>query len=418
MRRSRFVVIVALLTALIFCIETSAVSAASLSEVRKSIQNKQQELEKSKKEEKNLSDKISSMDKQISSKEADISKLESAINDAEKQMSTLKEELKKAEAKAEKQDEDLNARLRNMYKNGSVGFLDVLFDSDDISEFLTNLDMVQKVYSQDKDTLKELKATCDEIDGKKQEIESLQAELDESKKLAEEEKTELKEDKAAAEKQKAKVATEADLTEEQLSELEAYEDSLEAQIRAEQAKNKTSSSSSSSSKSSSSSSSSSSGSKSRSSSSSSSSSSKSSSSTKGKITTHNGISMMWPAPSYTSVSSKYGYRTHPITGKKKLHGGVDLAAPGGSAILAAQSGKVIVATYHWSFGNYIIIDHGNGFSTLYAHCSKLLVSKGATVSQGQRIANVGTTGSSTGNHLHFEVRINGSRTNPMPYIGL
>ena len=173
MRRSRFVVIVALLTALVFCMETCVVSAASLKEVRKSIQSKQQELEKSKKEEKDLSDKISSMDKQISSKEADISKLESAISDAETQMNTLKKELKEAEEKAEQQDEDLNARLRNMYKNGSVGFLDVLFDSDDISEFLTNLDMVQKVYSQDKDTLKELKATCDEIDSKKQEIASL-----------------------------------------------------------------------------------------------------------------------------------------------------------------------------------------------------------------------------------------------------
>ena len=149
MRRSRFVVIVALLTALVFCMETCVVSAASLKEVRKSIQSKQQELEKSKKEEKDLSDKISSMDKQISSKEADISKLESAISDAETQMDTLKKELKEAEEKAEQQDEDLNARLRNMYKNGSVGFLDVLFDSDDISEFLTNLDMVQKVYSQD-----------------------------------------------------------------------------------------------------------------------------------------------------------------------------------------------------------------------------------------------------------------------------
>ncbi len=415
MRRSRFVVIVALLTALVFCMETCVVSAASLKEVRKSIQSKQQELEKSKKEEKDLSDKISSMDKQISSKEADISKLESAISDAETQMNTLKKELKEAEEKAEQQDEDLNARLRNMYKNGSVGFLDVLFDSDDISEFLTNLDMVQKVYSQDKDTLKELKATCDEIDSKKQEIASLQAELDESKKLAEEEKAELKEDKATAEKQKEQVATEADLTEEQLEELEAYEDSLEAQIRAEQAgtaaripaahhpaavpnraaapaRNRIPAvpSSSSSSK----------------------------PSTNGKITTYKGISMMWPAPSYYKMSSRYGYRTHPITGKKKLHGGVDLAAPGGSAILAAQSGRVIVATYHWSFGNYIIVDHGNGYSTLYAHCSKLLVRKGQTVSQGQRIANVGTTGSSTGNHLHFEVRINGARTNPMPYIGL
>lgn len=414
MRRSRFVVIVALLTALVFCMETCVVSAASLKEVRKSIQSKQQELEKSKKEEKDLSDKISSMDKQISSKEADISKLESAISDAETQMDTLKKELKEAEEKAEQQDEDLNARLRNMYKNGSVGFLDVLFDSDDISEFLTNLDMVQKVYSQDKDTLKELKATCDEIDSKKQEIASLQTELDESKKLAEEEKAELKEDKATAEKQKEQVATEADLTEEQLEDLEAYEDSLEAQIRAEQAKAQQAASSSSSSSSSKPSSSSSS----KPNSSSSSSSSSSKPSTNGKITTYKGISMMWPAPSYYYMSSKYGYRTHPITGAKKLHGGVDLAAPAGSPILAAQSGKVIVATYHWSFGNYIIVDHGNGYSTLYAHCSKLLVSRGQKVSQGQQIAKVGTTGSSTGNHLHFEVRINGARTNPMPYIGL
>ena len=237
--------------------------------------------------------------------------------------------------------------------------------------------------------------------------------------LTEEEKAELKEDKATAEKQKEQVATEADLTEEQLEELEAYEDSLEAQIRAEQAKaQQAASSSNSSSSSSSSSSKPSSSSSSKPNSSSSSSSSSSKPSTNGKITTYNGISMMWPAPSYYKMSSKYGYRTHPITGKKKLHGGVDLAAPGGSAILAAQSGRVIVATYHWSFGNYIIVDHGNGYSTLYAHCSKLLVKKGQTVSQGQRIANVGTTGSSTGNHLHFEVRINGARTNPMPYIGL
>lgn len=206
------------------------------------------------------------------------------------------------------------------------------------------------------------------------------------------------------------MATEADLTEEQLEELEAYEDSLEAQIRAEQAAS--SSSSSSSSKPSSSSSS-------KPNSSSSSSSSSSKPSTNGKITTYKGISMMWPAPSYYKMSSRYGYRTHPITGKKKLHGGVDLAAPGGSCHSGSsvrQSNRSYISLEFSD--NYIIVDHGNGYSTLYAHCSKLLVKKGQTVSQGQRIANVGTTGSSTGNHLHFEVRINGARTNPMPYIGL
>ncbi len=86
--------------------------------------------------------------------------------------------------------------------------------------------------------------------------------------------------------------------------------------------------------------------------------------------------------------------------------------------MAVQSGTVLVATYHYSYGNYVIVDHGNGTSTLYAHASKLLVSKGDKVSRGEQIAKVGTTGNSTGNHLHFEVRINGKRTNPEPYIGL
>ena len=122
--------------------------------------------------------------------------------------------------------------------------------------------------------------------------------------------------------------------------------------------------------------------------------------------------MTFPAPSYTRVSSRYGYRS------SGFHGGVDLAAPGGSPILAARAGKVLTATYHYSYGNYVIVDHGGGISTLYAHASKLLVKKGQTVKKGQQIAKVGTTGNSTGNHLHFEVRINGKRTNPEPYIGL
>ena len=186
MRRSRFVMIVALLTALIICVETSAVSAASLSEVRKNIQSKQQEIKDSKEKEQDLSDKIAAMEKQISSKEADISKLEKAIGEAETQLGTLQKQLKEAEAKVDQQDEDLCSRLRNMYKNGSIGFIDVLLDSDNISEFLTNLDMVQKVYSQDQDTLETLKEASAEIDKKKKEIESLQSELTASKELVQE----------------------------------------------------------------------------------------------------------------------------------------------------------------------------------------------------------------------------------------
>lgn len=413
MRRSRFVMIVALLTALIFCVETSAVSAASLSEVRKNIQSKQQEIKDSKEKEQDLSDKIAAMEKQISSKEADISKLEKAIGEAETRLGTLQKQLKEAEAKVDQQDEDLCSRLRNMYKNGSIGFIDVLLDSDNISEFLTNLDMVQKVYSQDQDTLETLKEASAEIDKKKKEIESLQSELTASKELVQEEKQSLQADKTEVEKQKATVTADIAESEDELDQMQDEEAAIEEAIRAEEkrkaeeaAKKNNSSSSSSSSSSS------------KPSSSKPSSSSSSKPSTSGKLTTYKGLTMQFPAPSMTRKSSNFGYRIHPIKHTKRLHAGVDLAAPGGSPIVAAMSGRVILARAGSGYGNYIIVDHGNGYATLYAHCSKLLVKKGQRVSRGQQIAKVGSTGASTGNHLHFEVRVKGTPVNPAPYIGL
>lgn len=413
MRRSRFVMIVALLTALIFCVETSAVSAASLSEVRKNIQSKQQEIKDSKEKEQDLSDKIAAMEKQISSKEADISKLEKAIGEAETRLGTLQKQLKEAEAKVDQQDEDLCSRLRNMYKNGSIGFIDVLLDSDNISEFLTNLDMVQKVYSQDQDTLETLKEASAEIDKKKKEIESLQSELTASKELVQEEKQSLQADKTEVEKQKATVTADIAESEDELDQMQDEEAAIEEAIRAEEkrkaeeaAKKNNSSSSSSSSSSS------------KPSSSKPSSSSSSKPSTSGKLTTYKGLTMQFPAPSMTRKSSNFGYRIHPIKHTKRLHAGVDLAAPGGSPIVAAMSGRVILARAGSGYGNYIIVDHGNGYATLYAHCSKLLVKKGQSVSRGQKIAKVGSTGASTGNHLHFEVRVKGTPVNPAPYIGL
>mgnify|MGYP004480443553 FL=1 len=126
---------------------------------------------------------------------------------------------------------------------------------------------------------------------------------------------------------------------------------------------------------------------------------------------------IFPAPSYTRLSSPFGWRTHPLSGKSKFHKGVDLSAPGGSPILAAAPGKVIRAgNTNNGYGNHVLIDHGGGVVTLYGHASKLLVSKGQTVVAGQQIAKVGSTGQSTGNHLHFEVQLKGKVVNPAPYI--
>ncbi|MCL2016947.1 MAG: peptidoglycan DD-metalloendopeptidase family protein [Defluviitaleaceae bacterium] len=133
---------------------------------------------------------------------------------------------------------------------------------------------------------------------------------------------------------------------------------------------------------------------------------------------HAGGTMAWPVPGHTRVSSGYGNRTHPITRRPEFHTGVDIPAPSGTNIIAAESGFVIASGWRGGFGNTVIIDHGNGLTTLYGHNSRNLVSEGQWVNRGDVIARVGTTGISTGPHLHFEVRRNGSHISPNPFLGL
>ncbi len=347
-RKSRFAMIVAILLMLTFAVETSLASAATLSQIRNNIKNKQQELNESRAKEKSLGDQVNSLEQQINSKQSDIDELEASISEAQAKLETLEEELAAAEEKVNTQNENLNARLRNMYKNGSVGFIDVLMDSGSFSEFLNNLSLVEKGNTSDQDVLEELQKAYDEIDAKKKEIETLQAELSESKETMEEQKSSLEADKASVEKKKSEIAADSAETQRELDKLEADAQALTSSIR-------NSGSSSSSSK-------------------------------------YNGGIMAWPVPSCHTVSSGYGGRIHPTTGKYKFHGGLDIPGSYGSAIVAANSGKVIWAGNRGdSYGNYVIIDHGGGVSTLYGHSSKVLVSTGQRVSRGQRIANVGST---------------------------
>ena len=126
--------------------------------------------------------------------------------------------------------------------------------------------------------------------------------------------------------------------------------------------------------------------------------------------------LAWPVPGYTKITSNYGMRVHPITGQYKLHTGVDISAPIGANFVAANDGIVTKAEYNTAYGNMVIIDHGGGISTLYAHGSEILVTVGQTVKRNDPILKVGSTGYSTGPHAHFEVRINGVVTNPIEYI--
>jgi murein DD-endopeptidase MepM/ murein hydrolase activator NlpD len=123
----------------------------------------------------------------------------------------------------------------------------------------------------------------------------------------------------------------------------------------------------------------------------------------------------WPVAS-PRVTSYYGYRTHPIFGDRRLHAGIDLAANTGTAVFAAKDGVVVTAGWMSGYGNTIVIDHGSALATLYAHNSALSVAPGQTVRRGQRIASAGSTGNSTGPHVHFEVRVKGSPVDPMSYL--
>ncbi len=133
-----------------------------------------------------------------------------------------------------------------------------------------------------------------------------------------------------------------------------------------------------------------------------------------------GVSLQWPTWCHT-ITSPFGYRVHPIYGNTRFHSGIDIGAGFGDTIMAAASGTVIyvetpVPGQNWGgsgYGNYFIIDHGNGVSTLYAHCTNVYVSNGQQVSAGEAVGTVGSTGGSTGSHLHFEVRINGNRVDPL-----
>jgi len=142
-----------------------------------------------------------------------------------------------------------------------------------------------------------------------------------------------------------------------------------------------------------------------------------------EVNNGSGVSLSWPTWCHT-ITSSFGYRVHPIYGDRRFHSGVDIGAGFGDTIMAAGSGTVIYVNYPYpnsnyggtGYGNYFIIDHGNGVTTLYAHCQSISVSNGQSVSAGQAVGTVGSTGGSTGAHLHFEVRINGERVNPLSYI--
>ncbi len=280
-----------------------------------------------------------------------------------------------AVAREEEQYQLFCERVRLMEENGTVSYWSILFNAESFSDMLDRLTDIDAVMAYDNQVMDQLVETRRQIEQLKADLESARAGQETAR--AEQEAKKAEQQAKVAEAQKLLDQINADVAEVN-RQLEA-ESAAAKEIQAEIAKKQKA---------------------------------LEEERRQNNITIDSESSYLWPLPGYYKLSSLFGYRIHPITGKAHSHTGIDVPAPGGTPILAAKSGQVVTSASHYSYGNYVVIDHGNGASTLYAHMSSRAVSEGQMVTQGQVIGYVGTTGSSNGNHLHLEVRENYTRVDP------
>ncbi len=327
---------------------------------------------------------VSQLDASVAEIESNIAELEAQIVDKQLEIERTQAELEAAQAVQDAQYEAMKERIKFIYESQSDVLWEVLLYSGSFSELLNKADYIEQLSAYDRQMLMEYQNTCMEISLCEEQLELEEEILELSQEELENEKEAI--NTLISEKEKEIVAYENDISNReklvaeykqeiaaQEAEIAALEKAVaeeKARLAAEQA----------------------------------------------LARTYDGGTFQWPCPSYTRVSDDYGVRIHPTLMVEQFHNGVDLAAPYGSAILAAYDGEVISASYSSTMGNYIMIDHGDNLYTIYMHASALYVSTGATVKRGDKIAAVGSTGRSTGNHLHFSVRLNGSYVSPWNYI--
>ena len=293
----------------------------------------------------------------------------------DQEIAQKEEERKEAEAREAEQYELFCQRVRMMEEQGTVSYWSILFNAEDFSDLLDRLADVDAVMDYDNQVMEELTAIREEIVRLKTQLEEARADEQEARdqqaaKQAEQQ-AKVAEAQALLDQINADVAEvnrQLDAESAAASEIQAEIARKQKQLEEQRRQN--------------------------------------------NITIDSETNYMWPLPGCYRLTSLFGYRIHPITGKAHSHTGIDIPASGGTPILACKSGQVVTSAYHYSYGNYVVIDHGNGNSTLYAHMSSRAVSEGQMVTQGQTIGYVGTTGSSTGNHLHLEVRDNYTRVDP------
>lgn len=358
----------------------------SARELKKELQSNLTDVKKIKEEletsKANLTQYVTELDGQLITIQQKIEDLKGKIEEKEAELVETQAQLELAIENQENQYAAMKERIKFMYESGDSLYMELIFSSESFGEMLNKAEYIESLSAYDRKMLDEYVATRKLIELYKEQLEEDKAYLEEAKAGVENEEASL--NALISEKQRTIEAVTNDISSKEAA-IAEYEADIKEQnetiamlekVVAEE---------------------------------------------KAKLAAENnrrydGGMFAWPAPSYTRISDDYGNRMHPILNVNKFHNGIDLAAPGGSPILAAYDGEVVAADYSGSMGNYVMIDHGDGLYTIYMHASALYVSKGTTVSKGQKIAAVGTTGRSTGNHLHFSVRLNGSYVSPWNYL--
>ena len=409
--------------------------AASVSQLQKQssafknqISSVQSQINSTKQQKASTESEIQELDRQLASVQAEITQLNTKIQETTANLNKSQQELKEAIATREAHYNTLKKRIRVMYEYGNSGYLEALLSSDNFSDFITRLEYTNKLVEYDNKVLKDythseevIATNVKTIAKDKKQIEDMKAEqakkqqildnniarknqivkqLDSNQSTYEAQIADLQQQDANVQALIQKAEAEA-----KAREAAAAKAKADAAKAAQAAKAKSSSSTKSSTKS-------------KSSSYNTGSSNTSGGSSSATVYSSNGKHYQYPIPAYNGYkpNSGYGYRSSPIAGGTEFHTGVDLKATLNTDVIAAESGTVIYAGWRGGYGKCVIIDHGGGYSTLYAHNNVLKVSVGQSVQRGQVIAGAGTTGYSTGVHSHFEVRINGQHTNPTGYI--
>lgn len=344
-----------------------------LSDIQNQMSDQKNKAAEAQKKVESVSDQLQIIQQNLQTVTDEYKSIKNQLNDTEEKIDQNKDVLAKAEKKLAARMKILNKRIRDIYENGQISYVDVLFGAKDFNDFMTRMDLLKRIIKHDYDLIIEIQDQRKLILDKKAELERNQAALKELEKTAESKKKEVEENKAKQEKILDKMSNDRDTAERAYQELVEASKQVEQMIRQSRYQ-------------------------------------VSGGQGNGKSTG----TMIWPISG--PITSPFGWRTHPIFGTSIFHSGIDIGGDYGMEVVAADGGVVIYAGWISGYGNAVIIDHGNGVSSLYGHNQSLVVREGQSVSQGQLISYCGSTGNSTGPHVHFEVRENGSPVSPYNYL--